>query len=341
MPSLSAAGWRLPPELRASQPAEWRGLRRDHVRLMVIDRAREAVWHSRFDRIGDFLEAGDLLVVNSSRTLPAAIATRRADGSLIQLRPAVRRGRSWDALAVQAGPPHANVPLTAGEQLAVDGTMARVEGRRPDIPLLWRIRLDHDGLDRLLAAGEPIRYSYAPAPIPLEYYQTVYATHPGSAEPPSAGLAFSWELLLQLERRGIQTTDIVLHTGLSSFQDDAVDAEHHLYEEWFDVPTSAAAAIGRARRVIAVGTTVVRALETAADRHGHVRALRGWTDLKISPARPPRAVHGLLTGFHEPQATHFELLRAFVDGRLLRRAYAEAIERRYLWHEFGDTTLIV
>ena len=338
---LDVAGWKLPAELRASQPPELRGVRRDQVRLMVVDRASGSIVHTRFDRIGDFLEVGDLLVLNSSRTLPAAIPARRQDGSPVQLRPSVRRRQRWDALAVQATPPHANVPLAAGERLAVAGTQATVEGRRADIPLLWRIRLDEDGLDRFLSVGEPIRYSYVPGPIPLEYYQTVYATHPGSAEAPSAGLAFSWGLLLQLRDRGIGTADIVLHTGLSSFQDDAFDAEHHMYEEWFEVSTQAAAAVARAHRVIAVGTTVVRALETAADRHGDVRALAGWTHLKISPARRPRVVDALLTGFHEPQASHFELLQAFADPDLLGRAYAEAIDRRYLWHEFGDTMLIV
>jgi S-adenosylmethionine:tRNA ribosyltransferase-isomerase len=338
---LDLAGWNLPPELRASQPPEQRGVRRDQVRLMVINRAVGSIVHTRFDRIGDFLEVGDLLVVNSSRTLPAAIPARRQDGSPVQLRPSVRRGRQWDALAVQPTPPHANVPLIAGERLAVAGTEATVEGRRADIPLLWRIRLDDDGLDRFLSAGEPIRYSYVPGPIPLDYYQTVYATHPGSAEAPSAGLAFTWQLLLRLRERGLESADIVLHTGLSSFQDDAFDAEHHMYEEWFEVSTQAATAVARAHRVIAVGTTVVRALETAVDRHGHARALAGWTDLKISPAHPPRVVDALITGFHEPQASHFELLMAFVDRDLLRRAYAEAIEQRYLWHEFGDTMLIV
>src|SRR5262249_34490179 len=150
---------------------------------------------------------------------------------------------------------------------------------------------------------------------------------------PSAGLAFSWELLLRLQDRGIAITDIVLHAGLSSFQDDAFDAEHHVVEEWFQVSTAAAAAVRSARRTIAVGTTVVRALESAGDRDGHVRAVRGWTNLVISPSRPPHVVHGLLTGFHEPQASHFDLIRAFVDVALLRRAYAEAVERRYLWHE--------
>jgi len=339
MPSPN--GWHLPPELRASRPPSQRGLRRDHVRLLVIDRGQDAIIHTRFDHIGEFLKQGDLLVVNSSRTLPAAIPARRADGGLLQLRPAVRRGSQWDALAVQVTAPHANVPLVPGEELEFAGTRATVLGRRPDIPLLWRIQLDVDGLDRVLAGGEPIRYSYVPDPVPLDAYQTVYATHPGSAEPPSAGLAFSWELLLRLQTRGIGLTDIVLHTGLSSFQDDAFDAEHHLSEEWFEVSAGAAAAVARALRVIAVGTTVVRALETAVDRQGHVRAMAGWTDLRISPARRPRAVDGLLTGFHEPQASHFELLQAFVELPLLRRAYDEAIDRRYLWHEFGDTTLIV
>jgi S-adenosylmethionine:tRNA ribosyltransferase-isomerase len=338
----------LPPALRASRPAARRGVRRDHVRLLVVDRAAEQVRHSRFDRLGDLLGPGDLLVVNTSRVLPAAVRAVRASGEPVQLRPCIRRRGEWDALAVQVGPPHANVPLEPGETLRVGDIALRVRDRRPDIPLLWRVELGGaDDLDLILRNGEPIRYSYVPEPVSLDAYQPVYASHPGSAESPSAGLPLSWELLDGLRRRGVGVAEIVLHTGLSSYQDDDFDAEHRLFEEWFEVGPAAAEAIGRARRqarrVVAVGTTVVRALETAAGEDGRVRPVRGWTRLAIGPERlrGPRVVDALLTGMHEPQASHFDLLRAFVSPSLLERAYREAIAAGYLWHEFGDAALVL
>jgi S-adenosylmethionine:tRNA ribosyltransferase-isomerase len=200
--------------------------------------------------------------------------------------------------------------------------------------------VDRSGLDEIVATGDPIRYSYVPRPIPLDFYQTVYADRPGSAEMASAGRPFSRELLLALRHQGVEIADILLHTGLSSYQDDDFDLEHHLFEEWFEVSPETAAAVNGAKRVIAVGTTVVRTLETAAGQGG-VRPTTGWTTLKIQPNSALVAVHGMITGLHEPQASHFELLQAFVDDELLGRAYREAVERRYLWHEFGDSMLIL
>jgi S-adenosylmethionine:tRNA ribosyltransferase-isomerase len=344
----------LPRELRAALPAERRGLRRDHVRLMVVDRAARLVEHARFDEIGRWLRAGDLLVVNTSRTLPAAIAAERADGTFVQLRPCVRRevgpGRDeWDALSVATRPPHPNVPLVAGERMRVGGAQAMVLAARSDIPFLWRIRIEADGIALLAEMGEPIRYSYVPDPVEPDHYQTVYAARPGSAEPPSAGRPFTWELLGRLRAQGVGLAEIVLHTGLSSFQDDVFDAEHHLFEEWYEVPEATVDAVRSVRsamdgaaspRVIAVGTTVVRALETAAIS-GELRSASGWTHLAIQPGHRMKVADALVTGFHEPQASHFDLLLAFVDEPLLARAYAEAVMRRYLWHEFGDATLIV
>ena len=338
----SAALPSLPPALRASRPAAARGVRRDHVRLLVVDRASGQLEHSRFDRVADLLGPGDLLVVNTSRVLPAAVHALRASGEPIQLRPCVRRGGEWDALAVQVAPPHANVPLAPGEALRVGDATLHVCGRRPDIPLLWRIELDRaDDLELILGHGEPIRYSYVPEPVPLDAYQTVYASRPGSAESPSAGLPFTWELLHRLRERGVGVADLVLHTGLSSYQDDDFDLEHHLCEEWFEVGAETADAVNRAERVIAVGTTVVRALETAAGVDGRVAPVRGWTRLAIGPERRPRVVDALLTGMHEPEASHFDLLRAFLSEALLERAYREAIAAGYLWHEFGDAALIL
>jgi S-adenosylmethionine:tRNA ribosyltransferase-isomerase len=331
----------LPAELRADLPVELRGRRRDGVRLMVIDRAARTIDHADFARLGSFLRAGDLLVVNRSRTIPAAFPARRDGGELVQLRICVRREDEWHVLAVEADPPHANVALRTGERLLVDGVETIVRGQRADLPLLWRIDAPRDGLEHVLRTGEPIRYSYVAAPVPASHYQTVFAAEPGSAETPSAGRSFSWELLLALRRRGIDLADILLHTGLSSLQDDDVDAEHPLFEECFEVDARAVGAVNRAPRVIAVGTTVVRALETAATAQGQVQAMQGWTRLRLGPGSPLQVVDGLLTGFHEPQASHFDLLRAFLDETLLERAYREAIVARYLWHEFGDLCLIL
>ena len=332
----------LPPALRASRPAARRGVRRDRVRMLVVDRAAGEVRHSRFDRVGDLLEPGDLLVVNSSRVLPSAVLARRESGQPVQLRPCVRRPGEWDALAVEVAPPHANVPLREGEALTLGGAVLRVAGRRPDIPLLWRVELGGaDDLDLILRHGEPIRYSYVPAPVPLDAYQPVYASRPGSAESPSAGLPFSWELLHDLRGRGVGLAELVLHTGLSSYQDDDFDLEHRLFEEWFEIGAATAGAVNGARRVIAVGTTVVRALETAAGEDGRVWPMRGWTRVALGPGSRLRAVDGLLTGMHEPQASHFDLLRAFLPEPLLERAYREAIAAGYLWHEFGDAALVI
>ncbi|HXM58170.1 MAG TPA: S-adenosylmethionine:tRNA ribosyltransferase-isomerase [Candidatus Dormibacteraeota bacterium] len=335
----------LPPSQRAAQPAARRGVRRDRVRLLVVDRRTGELLHSRFDRLPELLGPGDLLVVNTSRVLPAAVAAVRASGELVQLRPCVRRPGRWDALAVQPETPHANVSLEPGERLRVGGARLRVAGRRPDIPLLWQVELEgaagHDDLDLILRNGRPIRYSYVPQPVPLDAYQPVYASHPGSAESPSAGLPFSWALLRAARERGAGLADLVLHTGLSSYQDDDFDLEHYLFEEWFEIGEATAEAINAAARVIAVGTTVVRALETAAGDDGGVRPMRGWTRLQIGPHRPPRAVDALLTGMHEPQASHFDLLRAFLPEALLARAYREAIASGYLWHEFGDAALVL
>jgi S-adenosylmethionine:tRNA ribosyltransferase-isomerase len=309
-----------PRELRASLPAELRGMRRDGARLCVVERESHRIMHTTVAHLGEYLASGDLLVVNSSRTLPAALRVDR-DGA----------------------PPHRNVPLEPGELLRAPGGLRfRVLEPRSDAPLLWRMAVESgDPMRTLLSAGEPIRYSYVPDPVPLEHYQTVYAGTPGSVETPSAGRHLTWELLSDLRRQGVEVTDIVLHCGLSSFQDDDVDLDKPLIEERFAIREDAAVRINRASRVIAVGTSVIRTLETAADAGGDVQPMSGWTHLVITPATRLRAVDALLTGLHEPPATHLDMLGALLDVSLLERAYAEVRERRYLWHEFGDAMLIL
>lgn len=194
--------------------------------------------------------------------------------------------------------------------------------------------------DYLARYGFPIRYSYVKQHWPLSYYQTVYVTEMGSAEMPSAGRAFTPELLTQLVARGVHVAPLILHTGVASLED--YEPPH---EEFYRVPLETARVVNMARtagnRVVAVGTTVVRALETVADEEGAVHPGQGWTGLVITPQRGLRAIDGLLTGLHEPRATHLAILEALAGPGHLQRAYAEAIQRGYLWHEFGDLHLIL
>jgi S-adenosylmethionine:tRNA ribosyltransferase-isomerase len=332
-----------PRELRASLPAELRGLRRDGARLCVVERETGRITHTTVAHLGDHLRPRDLLVVNSSRTLPAALNVTRAGGEQVQLRPGAMRPHEWDALAVGTEAPHQNVSLRHGEVLrARDGLRFEVLTERSDAPLLWRMRIDGgDPIETLLREGTPIRYSYVPDPVPLEHYQTVYAGSPGSVETPSAGRHLTWELLGELRDAGVGITDIVLHCGLSSFQDDEVDLAKPLIEEHFEVRPKTAAMVNAASRVIAVGTSVIRTLESAVDGAGRVQPAQGWTQLVITPQTRLRVVDALLTGLHEPPATHLDMLGALLDQSLLERAYAEVRERRYLWHEFGDAMLIL
>jgi S-adenosylmethionine:tRNA ribosyltransferase-isomerase len=345
--------FRLPPELSAKEPPERRGIRRDQVRLLVIDRARGNIEHSRFDKIDKYLRAGDLLVFNSSRTLPASLRgcdCSAAHGPCMEVRLAEHLPNdSWLALLIcEQGDPF-GCGLRAGMQIEfAEGLAATVLDRDENIPRLWQLRFSISGtqlVDLIYRLGKPIRYEYVSTPWDLDYYQTVYAKEPGSAEMPSAGRAFTWKLLLDLKRRGIDSAYIVLHTGLSSYIDDELDRAHPASEEEYFVSATTAGKINRARksggRVIAVGTTAVRALESAIDESGRVRAQHGYTRLRIDNKHRLKAVDGLLTGLHEPEATHLDLLSAFLPAEQIRAAYEEAIERRYLWHEFGDLNLIL
>lgn len=335
----------LPEESVAREPPERRGLSRDRVRLLVLDRATGRTTHSRFDRIGEFLRPGDLLVFNSSQTLPSVLDGWDERGSPVEVRLAQQRANgSWRALLRG----HGNA-LRPGESIRFRGGLVAVAAARQSAaPHLWTLWFSLTGtelLDRLHRLGRPVRYEHVSAPWPLADYQTVYATHPGSAEMPSAGRAFTWRVLFDLRRRGIETADVVLHTGLSSYLDDAIDALHPVAEEEYIVSDAAAAAIERARRrggrIVAVGTTVVRALESAVDGIGRLRARHGYTRLRITEEHSLRAVDGLVTGLHEPEASHLDMLAAFVSPESIRTAYVEAVERGYLWHEFGDLNLIL
>jgi S-adenosylmethionine:tRNA ribosyltransferase-isomerase len=341
----------LPTELSAKEPPERRGIARDEVRLMVMNRAVHHVEHTQFNYLGEFLCPGDLLVFNTSRTLPASLDGCEAPtGPCVEVRLAQHLpDDSWLALLLcQQGDPFA-CGLRDGMHIDFgQGLTSTVSNRDTHIPRLWQMRFSKSGtelMDLLYRLGRPIRYEYVSAPWNLDYYQTVYAKEPGSAEMPSAGRAFTWKLLFDLKRRGIDTARIMLHTGLSSYMDDELDAQHPASEEEYFISEVAAQKIERTRekggRVIAVGTTVVRALESAVSASGKVISQHGYTRLHITAKRKLRIVDGLLTGLHEPEASHLDLLTAFVPAEQIQEAYEDAVQRRYLWHEFGDLNLII
>jgi S-adenosylmethionine:tRNA ribosyltransferase-isomerase len=357
----SAVRFVLPPGLEAAAPPETRGLRRDHVRLLLLDRGTGAVAHHRFDELPRLLRPGDLVVVNDSRTLPASLLGRTAGGAALEVRLAARDAERWAALplGVPAGggdpalvptdarpaPP----PLPPGERLVFGGGLtATVLGRHDEAPPLVWLAFDAGGerlAEALHRAGRPVRYAYVPRPWPLHHYQTMFAAAPGSAEMASAGRPFTVQTVRALRDRGIGLATISLHAGLSTYGDPAVD-RRFVPPEVYRVPEATAAAVDRCRaaggRVVAVGTTVVRALETAAaEGGGKVRAGSGVTRLRIGPGHRLLAVDGLLTGLHEPEASHLDLLGAFVNPEILARAYTAALDAGYLWHEFGDACLVV
>jgi S-adenosylmethionine:tRNA ribosyltransferase-isomerase len=333
-----------PPELQATQPPEARGLARDEVRLLVSVGDRHE--HARFRDLPRFLTPGTLLVVNRSATLPASLrVTSRIGPWLLNL-----STRYGDALwlaeprwnAAEPGP----LPLTPGETLTSAHLVGRLIAPYPGLPRLWFVCFEADIVRAMNRLGEPIRYGYLRPPYPpLAAYQTAFARVPGSAEMPSAARPFTPRVIQALRQKGVQFATIVLHTGVSSIEIEETRLEHHvLYPEPFEVPAATASAVQVAREqgrpVIAVGTTVVRALESAwfADR---IRSVAGFTRRFVRPGAGVKVVDGLITGFHEPRANHLALLSAIARPETIRSAYAEAVRERYLWHEFGDSHLLL
>jgi S-adenosylmethionine:tRNA ribosyltransferase-isomerase len=328
----------LPPGLAADQPPEARGLARDGVRLLVSRTSTGEISHHGFGELASLLLPGDLLVVNNSATVPAAV--RLGDGLAVHFSTALPDG-AWliELRTVQGvatvpypgGSPGQALDLPGGAVLTLDD---RVTGR------LWRARLSTAVLPYLLRRGAAIRYSHVPRDWPIEAYQTVFGTRPGSAEMPSAGRPFTTELVTRLVAGGITIAPITLHTGVSSLEGDEMP-----YPEIYDVPPATARLVNLTRasggRVIAVGTTVVRTVETAALGNGLASASAGWTSHVVTPETGLAAVDGLLTGLHEARSSHLLMLAAFAGDDLLRRCYLAAAEREYLWHEFGDVHLLL
>jgi S-adenosylmethionine:tRNA ribosyltransferase-isomerase len=308
---------------------------RDEVKLMVAHPGRPLV-HSHFRDLPNHLRAGDLLIVNASATIPAALPARRASGERVDLHISTTQDDGRHVVELRRNGRRAK---GRRETLTLPGNAtATLEapylGHR-----LWIATLDlpSDLLTYLHTHGAPIRYAHEPDPHPLEDHQTIFATEPGSAEMPSAGRPFTRRVLEDLRHHGISVQRITLHTGVSS-----QERGERPYPERYAVSKHTAARINaRTGRVIAVGTTVVRALETVTDDRGVVRPGAGWTNLMVTPDDPPKLVDGLLTGWHEPDASHLLLLEAIAGRPLLERSYAAARDHGYRWHEFGDVHLIL
>ncbi len=353
IPSLD---FELPHELEASEPPEARGLARDEVRLMVSYRADNRVEHSSFKNLADFLKAGDVLVVNTSGTLNAALnVSRTRDDKALELHLSTHLPADMWIVEVRQPTEAASKPfygVEAGDMLELPaGATATLHtpyrsdrGTPGNGPFrLWIATLSGikgELCNYLAEYGFPIRYSYVREGWPNSYYQTVYATEAGSAEMPSAGRAFTAELITRLVAKGVQVVPLLLHTGVAS-----LESHEPPYEEYYRVSEETAHTLNIARRegrrIVAVGTTVVRALETVTVTDGVTHPGEGWTRVIITPQRGIRAVNALLTGLHEPKATHLAMLEALTGVEHLQVCYAAALNSGYLWHEFGDLHLIL
>ena len=349
-PEFTLAEFTLPAELEAHDPPEARGLPRDGVRMLVSRRSSGEISHHGFRDLPGLLLPGDLLVVNSTATLPAQVRTARGlavhfssprpDGAwLVEL----RQVKDKISMPNGHGSPGQLISLPGGAVLTLEG---KATAR------LWRARLSVAVVPYLLRYGIPIRYSYVRRDWPLPYYQTVFARELGSAEMASASRPFTPSVVTQLVARGVLIAPLTLHAGVSS-----LEADEDPYPEPYDVPPVTARLVNHVRaeggRIIAAGTTVVRALETAALAAGRERpgapgrgdgpvtASAGWTSHVVTPETGVRAVDGLLTGLHEPRSSHLQMLAAFAGPSLLGRCYQAAIDAGYLWHEFGDVHLLL
>jgi len=344
----------LPAAAEAREPAEARGLPRDAVRLMVSRQRAQTVTHHRFTELPSALLPGDLLVVNTSRTLPAAV---RTDGIEVHFSGQLPDGAWLAEFRQPAG--KASIPratVAAGQVIGLPGR-ASLRVLRPAGARLWQVRASVAVVPYLLRHGFPIRYGYAAdGQWPLAAYQTVFGTAPGSAEMPSAARPFTPGLVTELVARGVAIAPVTLHCGVSS-----LEAGEEPYPEWFEVPPATARLVNLTRqcggRVIAAGTTVVRALESAVagfpppgtpappPRSGlpaaTVAPRAGWTSHVVTTDTGVRVVDGLLTGMHEPRSSHLRMLAAFHRDDLLARCYDQALAQGYLWHEFGDVHLLL
>lgn len=342
---LSDFDYELPPELIAQEPLA----DRTASRLMVVHRATGRIEHHIFRNIGDYLQSGDLLVLNETKVLPVRLYGRKAGSGgrveLLLLRPGGEGENTWECLAR----PGRRLPPGTVVEFAV-GLRGEVAARTAAGGRLVRFSLPAGKTFEavLKEAGEVPLPPYIKKPlVDPGRYQTVYAREPGSAAAPTAGMHFTPELLRSLRAAGVRTATLVLHIGLDTFrpvQTEDITA-HRMHREYYDIPEGTSLAVNAAkregRRVIAVGTTSTRCLETAALPDGMVPPGAGWSELFIYPGFRFKVIDALLTNFHLPRSTLLMLVSAFAGRGLILTAYREAVERRYRFFSFGDAMLIL
>ncbi len=331
-----------PEDLFARTPPEKRGRGRDDVRLLVS--LADGHHHARFQDLPQFLRVGDLLVVNESAAISASLPAEGRLGDILLNLCTRFRSDLWVAeprwSAGKSGP----MPVRPGDELDVGPARIRLLSEYPGLPRLWFALADRPFESIAAEVGGPIHYGYTDA-WPMEVYETLFSRVPGSAEMPSAARPITPRIKVLLEDASVRFAPILLHTGVSSLEIEGETVEGEaMYPEPFSVSRETAEAVNRTHagggRVIAVGTTVVRALESAWTPEG-MRPRSGFTRLQVNPDRGVHAVDGLLTGFHDPVTSHLALLSAFLGMDGVRSAYAEAIREGYLWHEFGDSHLVM
>lgn len=335
----------LPPERIAQHPTE----RRDASRLLVVDREAGELHHRHFGDLAEYFAPGDVLVLNETRVFPARLVGRKPTGAAVEvllLHPVADGGeRLWTALVRPGGKLKPGRTVEVGTELSVEIVASLPSGDR-----IVRLVTDLPVTEALERYGEVPLPPYVERQVTeadRERYQTVFARERGSVAAPTAGLHFTPELLAAVEARGVRIARLVLHVGVGTFRPVEVDdpTQHAMHSEWYRVPAESAAAINAARaaggKVWAVGTTVVRTLETVASEDGVVHAGEGWTDIFLRPPYRFRAVDRLVTNFHLPKSTLLMLVSAFGGHELVMRAYREAVEREYRFFSYGDAMLLV
>jgi S-adenosylmethionine:tRNA ribosyltransferase-isomerase len=348
MSDIERYDYNLPPELIAQQPLATRS----DARMLVVDRKTGTLSHAYVRDLSDWLEAGDCLVVNDSRVIPARLVGYRTDtgGRWSGLFLSSDDEGNWRLLAKTRSKMKPGATVTLLNRQGQDDVRLRMltsldQGEwaaRPETDEAATTLLERVGrvpLPHYIRDGEML-------PEDLESYQTVYATEPGSVAAPTAGLHFTEKLLARLREAGIDLCPVTLHVGLGTFRPIAAEnlEQHHMHSEWVRLDTAAVQCLSRAResgkRIVAVGTTSVRVLESAA-ASGHLSPWTGTTELFIRPPFTFRAVDALLTNFHLPRSTLLVLVRTFGGDRLIRQAYDEAISQRYRFYSYGDAMLVL
>lgn len=338
----------LPTSLACPQPTEQRKIARDAVRLLVTNGNMES-YHDTFNQLENYLEAGDVLVVNTSATVPSAFELTLPSGNAGKLHLSTKLNANDWLVEIRAMSGNKTVRWKKGEEgmkFKLSGGAELVLKKRfyknQQFLDLWiaELQTEEGEMDYMQTYGQPIKYTQLDKPFPMDYYQTFFSYHPGSAEMPSAGRGFTPELVSRLAKKGVLFVPILLHTGISSLEENEKP-----YPEYMEINPLSALLINRAkkdgRRVIAVGTTAIRAIESAANELGEVKAFRGNTELFIHESYTMKVTDGLLTGFHEPKASHLNILQSLAGYQHIEMAYTKAIEANYFWHQFGDLHLIL